>query len=66
MPRRGMSVHRPDPAAASCAGKVVGREDRTRGLFPAKVREAKIDAAVALVVAVGRMQADAASPEGRV
>ena len=36
---------------------MVGREDRRGNLFPAKVCENKIDAAVALMMAVGRCQA---------
>ncbi len=36
---------------------MVGQEDRGGNLFPAKVRENRIDAAVALMMAVGRMQA---------
>ena len=35
---------------------MVGQEDRRGNLFPAKVRENRIDAAVALMMAVGRMQ----------
>ncbi|HEX8931064.1 MAG TPA: hypothetical protein VGA45_19290, partial [Actinomycetota bacterium] len=36
---------------------VVGHEDRRGNLFPAKVRENKIDAAVAPMMAIGRCQA---------
>ena len=40
-------------------GNVVGRPDRRGNLYPAKQRpEQKIDAAVALMVAVGRAMAD--------
>ena len=36
---------------------MVGHEDRRGNLFPAKVRENRIDVAVALLVAIGRAQA---------
>ena len=36
---------------------VVGRADRRGTLFPTKQRDGKIDAAVALLMAVGRAQA---------
>ncbi len=38
-------------------GNVVGKADRRGNLFPAKVRDAKIDAAIALLMAIGRAQA---------
>jgi phage terminase large subunit-like protein len=38
-------------------GNVVGKADRRGNLFPAKVRDGKIDAAVALLMAIGRAQA---------
>ena len=42
-----------------CLGNVVGRPDRRGNLFPTKQRpEQKIDAAVALMMAVGRAMAD--------
>ncbi len=41
---------------------VVGQEDRRGNLFPAKVRENRIDEAVALMMAVGRAQASEADP----
>ena len=41
-----------------CVGHVVGKPDRRGNLYPAKQRpERKIDAAVALLMAVGRAQA---------
>jgi phage terminase large subunit-like protein len=36
---------------------VVGQEDRRGNLFPTKRRDGKIDAAVALLMAIGRAQA---------
>jgi phage terminase large subunit-like protein len=53
--------HDGHPVLSWCIGNVVGREDRRGNLFPAKARENKIDAAVALLVAVGRAQASEAS-----
>ena len=46
-------------------GNVVGRPDRRGNLYPAKQRpEQKIDAAVALIMAVGRAMAeDAGQPD---
>ncbi len=42
-----------------CVGNVVGRPDRRGNLYPAKQRpEQKIDAAVALMMAVGRAMAE--------
>jgi hypothetical protein len=49
------------PVLGRCIGDVVGRPDRRGNLYPAKQRpEQKIDAAVALMMAIGR--AMAASP----
>ena len=39
------------------AWAVVGQEDRRGNLFPTKRREGKIDADVALLIAIGRAQA---------
>ncbi len=36
---------------------MVGHEDRRGNLFPTKQRDGKIDAAVALLMAIGRAQA---------
>ena len=52
----------PDPALGWCLGNVVGKPDRRGNLYPAKQRpEQKIDAAVALMIAVGRAMAEDAS-----
>ena len=49
----------PDPALGWCLGNVVGMADRRGNLYPAKARpERKIDAAVALVMAIGRAMAE--------
>ena len=42
---------------------VVGQEDQRGNLFPAEMRENKIDAAVALMMAIGRAQASEADPQ---
>ena len=42
-------------------GNVVGRPDRRGNLFPTKQRDGKIDAAVALLMAIGRAQASEAN-----
>ena len=48
-----------------CVGNVVGRPDRRGNLYPAKQRpEQKIDAAVALMMAVGRAMAGDAGEGG--
>jgi phage terminase large subunit-like protein len=54
--RSGRLQHDGNPVLSWCIGNVVGQEDRRGNLFPAKVREAKIDAAVALMMAIGRAQ----------
>jgi hypothetical protein len=47
--------HDGNPVLAWCVGDVVGRPDRRGDLYPAKQRpERKTDAAVALMMAVGR------------
>ena len=52
----------PDPALGWCLGNVVGKRDRRGNLYPAKQRpEQKIDAAVALMMAVGRAMAEDAN-----
>jgi phage terminase large subunit-like protein len=58
--RSGRLAHDGNPVLAWCVGNVVGHEDRRGNLFPAKVRENKIDAAVALLMAIGRAQASEA------
>ncbi len=55
--RSGRLRHDGNPVLGWCIGNVVGQEDRRGNLFPAKVRDAKIDAAIALLMAVGRAQA---------
>ena len=50
---------RVQPLLEWCVGNVVGRPDRRGNLYPAKPRpEQKIDAAVALMMAVGRAMAE--------
>ena len=55
--RSGRLRHDGDPVLGRCVGNVVGRPDRRGNLFPTKQRDAKIDAAVALLMAIGRAQA---------
>ena len=59
--RSGRLAHDGNPVLAWCIGNVVGQEDRRGNLFPAKVRENRIDAAVALLMAIGRAQASGSS-----
>ena len=57
--RSGRLRHGGDPALEWCLGKVVGRPGRRANLYPAKQRpERKIDAAVALMMAVGHAMAE--------
>ena len=58
--RSGRFRHDGDPVLEWCMGNVVGKPDRRGNLYPAKQRpEQKIDAAVALMMAIGRaMTAD--------
>jgi phage terminase large subunit-like protein len=56
--RSGRLMHHGTPALAWCIGNVVCRPDRRGNLYPTKQRpEQKIDAAVALMMAVGRAMA---------
>ncbi len=55
--RSGRLAHDGNPVLGWCIGNVVGQEDRRGNLFPAKVRDVKIDAAIALLIAIGRAQA---------
>ena len=55
--RSGRLRHDGGPVLEWCLGNVVGEADRRGNLFPAKVRDGKIDAAVALLMAIGRAQA---------
>ncbi len=59
--RSGRLVHDGNPVLAWCIGNVVGQEDRRGNLFPTKQRDGKIDAAVALLMAIGRAQASEAN-----
>lgn len=53
--RAGRIAHDGNPVLDWCIGNVVGKPDRRGNLFPAKQRpEQKIDAAIALMMAVGR------------
>jgi phage terminase large subunit-like protein len=61
--RSGRLRHDDNTVLAWCIGNVVGHEDRRGNLFPAKVRENRIDAAVALMMAIGRAQASEADPQ---
>ena len=57
--RSGRPRHDGNPVLEWCIGNVVGRPDRCGNLYPAKQRpEQKIDAAVALMMAVGRAMAE--------
>ena len=60
--RVGRLRHDGNPVLGWCIGNVMGHEDRRGDLFPAKVRDAKTDATVALMMAVGRAQASEADP----
>src|SRR5919112_2367839 len=55
--RSGRLRHDGNPVLGWCVGNVVGQEDRRGNLFPTKQRDGKIDAAVALLMAIGRAQA---------
>ena len=55
--RSGRLRHDGDPVLGWCVGNVVGQEDGRGNLFPAKQRDGKIDAAIALLMAIGRAQA---------
>ena len=55
--RSGRLAHDGNPVLAWCVRNVVGQEDRRGNLFPTKQRDGKIDAAVALLMAIGRAQA---------
>ena len=55
--RSGRLRHDGNPVLGWCVENVVGQEDRRGNLFPTKQRDGKIDAAVALLMAIGRAQA---------
>ncbi len=64
MRRTGRDRHDADPALEWCLGNLVGRPDRRGNLYPAKQRpEQRIDAAVALMMAVGRAMAEEPEPD---
>jgi phage terminase large subunit-like protein len=53
--RSGRLQHDDNPVLEWCVGNVVGKEDRRGNLYPTKQRpEQKIDAAIALMMAIGR------------
>ena len=57
--RSGRLRHDGDPALEWCLGKVVGKPDQRGDLYPTKPRpERKVDAAVALMMAIGRAMAE--------
>jgi phage terminase large subunit-like protein len=56
--RAGRLRHDGNPVLECCMGNVVGKPDRRGNLYPAKQRpEQKIEAAVALMMAVARAMA---------
>ena len=60
--RSGRFRHEGNPVLEWCVGNVVDKTDRRGNLYPAKQRpERKIDAAVALMMAVGRAMAEDAN-----
>jgi phage terminase large subunit-like protein len=62
--RSGRLRHDGNPVLEWCMGNVVGKPDRRGNLYPAKQRpEQKIDAAVALMMAVGRAMAEDGEPD---
>ena len=62
--RSGRLRHDGDPVLEWCMGNVVGKPDRRGNLYPAKQRpEQKIDAAVALMMAIGRAMAEDGKPD---
>jgi phage terminase large subunit-like protein len=59
--RAGRLRHGGNPVLEWCLGNVVGKADRRGNLYPAKARpERKTDAAVALLMAIGRAMAGGA------
>jgi phage terminase large subunit-like protein len=53
--RSGRLQHDGNPVLEWCVGNVVGKPDRRGNFYPTKARpEQKIDAAVALIMAIGR------------
>jgi phage terminase large subunit-like protein len=61
--RSGRLQHDGNPVLEWCMGNVVGRYDARANVYPRKQRpEQKIDAAIALVMAVGRCMTDFQGP----
>ena len=57
--RAGRLRHDGNPVLEWCLGNVVGRADRRGNLYPTKQRsDQKIDAAVALMMAIGRAMSE--------
>jgi phage terminase large subunit-like protein len=57
--RAGRLRHDGNPVLEWCLGNVVGKADRRGNLYPTKQRtDQKIDAAVALMMAIGRAMSD--------
>ena len=63
--RSGRLRHDGNPVLEWCLGNVVGKADRRGNLYPTKSRpDQKIDAAIALMMAVGRAMAEDESQAG--
>jgi phage terminase large subunit-like protein len=63
--RSGRLRHNDNPVLEWCLGNVVGKADRRSNLYPTKQRpEQKIDAAVALMMAMGRAMVEDEDPKG--
>jgi len=61
--RSGRLQHDGNPVLEWCIGNVVGKPDRRGNFYPTKTRpEQKIDAAVALIMAIGRAMAEPVLP----
>ena len=63
--RSGRLRHDGNPVLEWCLGNVVGKADRRGNLYPTKQRpEQKIDAAVALMMAMGRAMTEDEDAKG--
>ena len=63
--RSGRLRHDGNPVLEWCLGNVVGKADRRGNLYPTKSRpDQKIDAAIALMMAVGRAMVEDESQAG--
>jgi phage terminase large subunit-like protein len=63
--RAGRLRHDGNPVLAWCTGNVVGNTYRRGNLYPAKSRpDQKIDAAIALIMAVGRAMVEDEQAKG--